>query len=265
MNKLKKFAPWSVAIVMAMTLAGCSGALSSTTADEPSDSIQTEASESNERDEQVPTGTPYGRVVQANGGETELSVSEIKDFADERERTRYRVTATITAPDFTEYESKMYSVDNPGPSEYITVEYPNHEDKPDISSTEELTFYVEPRGVLFDDEPFCYGSVRQPGEGYSVVDASFEDIMSICGNLDTASIVTSGHISLDYTWPDHLNQYWLYEDAEAMINEDETRRIRVAIDPKVDIEEGSEVSLRLSNVQEIEGEDNYGGARVEVI
>lgn len=204
-------------------------------------------------------GTPYERVIASSGGNTDMTVDELKDFVVTRERTRYEVRGLVTRPDVLDRFSRMYSASDTDPSKYIVVDFDKPIDEPKNDDTEEMTLYLEPRYVSTrDGELHCNGSVQMPTEGTSCVEASFEEICQIVRCISTATVTAEGYVSR-WSLQDHSSgyrYYYLYSDARALIDEDSSKRITLNISKDVEITEGSKVRATIINIQDIDS-DHY--------
>ena len=204
-------------------------------------------------------GTPYERVLASSGGNTLMTVDELKDFVVTRERTRYEVRGLVTRPDVLDRFSKMYSASDTDPSKYIVVDFDKPIDEPKNHDTEEMTLYLEPRYVSKDSGVInCNGSVQVPDAGMSCISASFDEVCQITQCIYAATITVEGYISR-WSLQDHSSgyrYYYLYSDARALIDEDSSRRITLKISKDVEITEGSKVRATIINIQDIDS-DHY--------
>lgn len=204
-------------------------------------------------------GTPYERVLASNGGSTDMTVDELKDFVVTRERTRYEVKGLVTRPDVLDSFSKMYSASDTDPSKYIVVDFDKPIDEPKNHDTEEMTLYLEPRYVSKDSGVInCNGSVQVPDAGMSCISASFDEVCQITQCIYAATITVEGYISR-WSLQDHSSgyrYYYLYSDARALIDEDNSKRITLNISKDVEITEGSKVRATIINIQDIDS-DHY--------
>lgn len=204
-------------------------------------------------------GTPYECVLASNGGNTDMTVDELKDFVVTRERTRYEVRGLVTRPDVLDRFSKMYSASDTDPSKYIVVDFDKPIDEPKNHDTEEMTLYLEPRYVSKDSGVInCNGSVQVPDAGMSCISASFDEVCQITQCIYAATITVEGYISR-WSLQDHSSgyrYYYLYSDARALIDEDSSRRITLKISKDVEITEGSKVRATIINIQDIDN-DHY--------
>ena len=203
--------------------------------------------------------TPYERVLASSGGNTNMTVDELKDFVVTRERTRYKVRGLVTRPDVLDRFSKMYSVSDTDPSKYIVVDFDKPIDEPKNDDTEEMTLYLEPRYVSKDSGVInCNGSVQVPDAGMSCISASFDEVCQITQCIYAATITVEGYISR-WSLQDHSSgyrYYYLYSDARALIDEDSSKRITLNISKDVEITEGSKVRATIINIQDIDS-DHY--------
>ena len=204
-------------------------------------------------------GTPYERVLASNGGNTDMTVDELKDFVVTRERTRYEVKGLVTRPDVLDRFSKMYSASDTDPSKYIVVDFDKPIDEPKNHDTEEMTLYLEPRYVSKDSGVInCNGSVQVPDAGMSCISVSFDEVCQITRCIYAATITVEGYISR-WSLQDHSSgyrYYYLYSDARALIDEDSSKRITLNISKDVEITEGSTVRATIINIQDIDS-DHY--------
>lgn len=204
-------------------------------------------------------GTPYERVLASSGGNTNMTVDELKDFVVTRERTRYEVRGLVTRPDVLDRFSKMYSASDTDPSKYIVVDFDKPIDEPKNDDTEEMTLYLEPRYVSKDSGVInCNGSVQVPDAGMSCISASFDEVCQITQCIYAATITVEGYISR-WSLQDHSSgyrYYYLYSDARALIDEDSSSRITLNISKDVEITEGSKVRATIINIQDIDS-DHY--------
>lgn len=204
-------------------------------------------------------GTPYERVLASSGGNTLMTIDELKDFVVTRERTRYEVRGLVTRPDVLDRFSKMYSASDTDPSKYIVVDFDKPIDEPKNDDTEEMTLYLEPRYVSKDSGVInCNGSVQVPDAGMSCISASFDEVCQITQCIYAATITVEGYISR-WSLQDHSSgyrYYYLYSDARALIDEDSSSRITLNISKDVEIAEGSKVRATIINIQDIDS-DHY--------
>jgi len=223
-------------IALGLPLVGCqqSGGLS-----EDMESTQQNVSEKAPK----PVGTPYERVIESGGGNTDLLVPELKQYVDEYETTFYRITGTVSkVEDFD--KAKMYSVDNPDPSRFIEIHFDDYTEVWDHNETGEMTLYLKPYGLLLDEQPLCKGGVSEPTDGTTVKDIDFEELYDLCETFDTATVTVTGFAELYFKQPGFQTHYYLYESADALIDADEEKRVIALLDPDEEVKEGSEITVK---------------------
>lgn len=213
--------------------------------------------ESNDSTDEGKTKTPYRRVLDSNGGKTKLTIQEIKELAEESEQTYYRVEGIITDDSVRPMTAKLYSPDNSEPNDFIEVEYNVAGYAPSFYEAEQVTLYLQPRG-MYEGKVQAEGWIDKPEGKPTVIDMSYREFIDLSKDADASTVLVDGFVYQWFTEKNKMPMYVLYGDKKSAIAEDSSNRVCFRLDVSDGTpSDGDKIQVQIADPLLISEDDSY--------